>query len=100
MGGISLKENKQIDKSDIISRLKKIEGQVKGIQKMIEEEKCCNDVMIQVSAIRSAINRVGGIIMDKYIHECMESNIRNAIANGTENQQIDEMIETIVKYVK
>lgn len=90
----------QIDKVDIVNRLKKIEGQVKGIQKMVEEEKCCNDVMVQISAIRSAINRVGGLMMDKYIKECINNSIHNVKNEEQAEQSIEEMIETIVKYVK
>ena len=65
MGGERL-DNKKVSKEDILNRMKKIEGQTKGIQKMIMEDKCCGDIMVQISAIRSAINKVGGL-MDRYI---------------------------------
>lgn len=84
-----------VDRAEILNRLKKIEGQVKGIQKMIEDEKCCSDVMVQISAIRSAINRVGGLIMDNYIKECVRGSLEQ---NKLDN--IEEVIDTIVKYVK
>lgn len=84
-----------VDRAEILNRLKKIEGQVKGIQKMIEDEKCCSDVMVQISAIRSAINRVGGLIMDNYIKECVKGSLEQ---NKLDN--IEEVIDTIVKYVK
>ena len=70
-------DNKEVSKADILNRMKKIEGQAKGIQKMIEEDKCCGDIMVQISAIRSAINRVGGFIMDRYIKECLMESLRN-----------------------
>lgn len=76
--------------------MKKIEGQAKGIQKMIEEDKCCSDIMVQISAIRSAINRVGGLIMDRYIKECLKESLKNE----KDRESIEEIIETIVKYVK
>lgn len=76
--------------------MKKIEGQAKGIQKMIEEDKCCGDIMVQISAIRSAINKVGGLIMDRYIKECLKESIKS----GKDDGKIEEIIETIVKYVK
>lgn len=88
--------NKEISKEDILNRMKKIEGQAKGIQKMIEEDKCCGDIMIQISAIRSAINRVGGFIMDRYIKECLKESLKN----NRDDKKIEEVIENIVKYVK
>lgn len=86
----------EISKENILNRLKKIEGQAKGIQKMIEEDKCCGDIMIQISAIRSAINRVGGFVMERYIKECLSESLKNESGN----KSVDEVIETIVKYVK
>lgn len=89
-------DNKEVSKADILNRMKKIEGQAKGIQKMIEEDKCCGDIMVQISAIRSAINRVGGFIMDRYIKECLKDSLRN----DKDGEKVEEVIETIVKYVK
>lgn len=88
--------SKEVSKEDILNRMKKIEGQSKGIQKMIEEDKCCGDIMIQISAIRSAINRVGGLIMDRYIKDCL----RESLKENRSDESIEEVIETIVKYVK
>lgn len=83
-----------VKKDEILSRLKKIEGQVKGIYKMVDEEKCCNDVMVQISAVRSAMNKVGGLMMDNYIKSCL----KDAAANGSDD--LDDVINNIVKYVK
>lgn len=82
--------------ANVLSRLKKIEGQVKGIQRMVEEDKCCGDIMIQISAVRSAINKVGGIMIDGYIKECLITSMRN----NDSDEKLDELIDTIVKYVK
>ncbi len=89
-------DNKEFSKEDILNRMRKIEGQAKGIQKMIDEDKCCGDIMVQISAIRSAINRVGGLIMDRYIKECL----RESLQKDNSDESIEEVIETIVKYVK
>jgi DNA-binding FrmR family transcriptional regulator len=89
-------DSREVTKEDILNRMKKIEGQAKGIQKMIEEDKCCGDIMIQISAIRSAINRVGGFIMDRYIKECL----KESLEDDKGDKRIEEVIETIVKYVK
>lgn len=82
------------NKEDILNRLRKIEGQVKGVHKMVSEEKCCNDVMVQISAVRSAMNKVGGLMIDNYIKSCLKE-----AANG-ERDDLDDVINNIVKYVK
>lgn len=51
-------------RKDISNRLKRIEGQVKGIQGMVENDACCDDILIQISAIRSAINKVGSMMIE------------------------------------
>ncbi|MDF2590658.1 MAG: metal-sensitive transcriptional regulator [Clostridia bacterium] len=93
-------EENQITRDELLSRLKKIEGQVKGIQRMIEEEKCCTDVMVQISAIRSAINKVGGIMIEKYITECMQSGLKASIQHSEVDANVKSVIDTIVKYVR
>jgi DNA-binding FrmR family transcriptional regulator len=89
-----------IEKDELLNRLKKIEGQVKGIQRMVEEEKCCTDVMMQISAIRSAINKVGGMMIEKYIAECMQQGMKVSIEKGEIDESVNAVIDTIVKYIK
>lgn len=83
-------------KEDILKRLRRIEGQVKGIQKMIENNECCNDVLIQIAAVRAAINKVGGLMLEGYSKSC----IKTAVENDKEDQGIDELINTILKFMK
>ncbi len=89
-------ERKEERKLQILSRLKKVEGQVKGIQKMVDEGKCCGDIMVQISAVRSAINKIGGLMLDGYIKECIPASYKN----DQSEKNLDELIDTIVKYVK
>ncbi|MCK9217729.1 MAG: metal-sensitive transcriptional regulator [Firmicutes bacterium] len=91
-----MNSNKKNVKSSIINRLKRIEGQVKGIQRMVDEDKCCEDIMIQISAIRSAINKVGGIILDTYIKDCLIESLKK----DDSHEKINDLLDTIVKYVK
>ena len=59
-------DNKSNLKKDISLRLRKIEGQVKGIQKMVDSGSCCKDILVQIAAVRAAINKVGGPV--SYTH--------------------------------
>lgn len=92
---LSDKNNKQ----DIIKRLNRIEGQVKGIQKMVEDERYCVDVLIQISAIKSAINKVGNIILENHIKGCVSNSIKNGDSAQLE-EVISELMSTINKFTK
>ena len=72
------------EREALIKRLKRIEGQVKGIQKMVEQERYCVDILVQISAIRSAINRVGTIILENHINGCVAESIKHDDADKTE----------------
>ncbi|MDD3839784.1 MAG: metal-sensitive transcriptional regulator [Clostridia bacterium] len=84
------------DKQMIINRLKRIEGQVKGVQRMIKDDKCCSDILIQIAAIRSATNKVGGLILKNHAIECIKETV-----NCEENDdKIDELIDILLMYIK
>jgi len=80
---------------EIMRRLKRIEGQIKGIQRMVEEEKPCRDVLTQVSAVRAATNKVGSAILEKYYRRSMVD-----IASGDHpDEAMDELLDTIQKFL-
>ena len=83
------------DKDMLIKRLNRIEGQVKGIQKMVDEERYCIDILTQISAIRSAINKVGSIILESHIKGC----VVNSIKEDNSEESIEELMKTIDKFI-
>lgn len=92
---LSFNEHNEKLRKDIMNRLKRIEGQVKGIQKMMEKNSCCGDVLVQVSAIRSAINNVGGLIIENYALNCL------GFEAGTEEEKkIQLLVKKINSFVK
>ena len=79
----------------VVKRLKNIEGQVRGILRMVEEEKYCIDIMNQISAARAALNSVGMVILKRHIETCVSNAIETG---GTERTQIiDELMQVISK---
>jgi len=60
----------EISKEALISRLKKIEGQARGLQKMIEDGRDCESILTQLAAVRSAIESVGGLVLNNYMKFC------------------------------
>ena len=93
-------EKSKKDKDAIIKRLRRIEGQVKGIQKMINEEKYCVDILIQIAAIRSAIDKVGGIMLENHVKGCVKNTIDNSNDIQEKDRVIDELVNTMLKFMK
>ncbi|HHW03471.1 MAG TPA: metal-sensitive transcriptional regulator [Thermoanaerobacterales bacterium] len=83
-------------KENILRRLKKIEGQVKGIQKMVEEEKYCVDILIQIAAVRAALNKVGLIIFEDHTRGC----VAQAMNTEKRDEKISELVDIIFKFIK
>ena len=84
----------EINNKNVINRLKRTEGQVRGIQKMIEEEKDCMAIMTQLSAVRSSIDRVMGLVVAENLKTCLE----NPDTNPEEPaQSFDPAINMIIK---
>lgn len=83
-------------KKDIQNRLRRIEGQVKGIEKMIESGATCKDVLIQIAAIRSALNKVGGIVLENYAKDCIGTSDGNCLGSD----KIDELMSAVLMFIK
>lgn len=81
---------------NILKRLRRIEGQIKGIQRMVNEEKYCGDILIQIAAARAALNKVGGIILESHMKDCLK---RHLESKG-EDETLDNLIDTMIKYTK
>ena len=80
----------------LLNRMKRIEGQVRGIEKMIEKNEYCGDILTQISAVRSALNKVGGIIIENYAKNCIIEKLNNIDSEDA----LDELLEIILKYNK
>lgn len=79
------KDNKKM----LINRLKRIEGQIRGIQKMVEEDKYCIDVITQSSAIRNALKSVEDVLLKGHLSTCVIDQIKS----GKEKKAVDEVIK-------
>ena len=80
---------------DMINRLSRIEGQVRGIRKMVGEERYCVDILTQVSAIQSALNSFNKKLLASHIHSCVVDDIQDGKVEA-----VDELCEIIQKLMK
>lgn len=84
------------NKNNLIARLNRIEGQIRGIKNMIADEKYCVDILIQVAAAKSALNSVGVMLLETHIQGC----VKEAVDNGKSTAIIDELMDAMKKYIK
>lgn len=80
------------DKQAIINRLKSIEGHVRGVQRMVEEDSYCIDVLRQTLAVRRALEKVDQAVLDRHLHTCVTDALRSDDATARE-QAITEILE-------
>ena len=84
------------NKLNLKSRLNRIEGQVKAINRMIDEDVYCDDVLTQIRATRSALNSVATKLLEHHMKSC----IMEKINQGTEEEAMEELLVTFQKLVK
>lgn len=84
------------EKQALVNRLKRIEGQVRGIQKMVEEDRYCVDVLVQISAINAALKKVGFTMMERHTKHC----VSHAVQSGEGVEAIEELIDVMKQFSK
>ncbi len=90
----------EISKIKILHRLKKIEGQIRGIQGMIIDNRPCSDILIQVSAVKSALDRINKIILEEKINFCFNCSDDISEDISIYQNSLGEIIELIIKFIK
>lgn len=89
------KKRTQEEQRALITRLKKAEGQIRGIQRMVENDAYCPDILIQVSAVTSALNSFNKELLSCHIRSCVTEDIRSG-----DEEAIDEFVKVLLKLMK
>jgi DNA-binding FrmR family transcriptional regulator len=79
------------DKANLVRRLSRIEGQVRGIARMIEREEYCVDILQQTAALRAALDSVGILILEDHVRGC----VRTAAERGESDAYVDEVVDVV-----
>ena len=82
-------------KANLISRLNRIEGQVRGVKGLIERDTYCDDVLNQIASIQSALNGVGKLLLEHHMKSCVLERMREG-----DTEVIDELLVTVNKLMK
>ncbi|EJL43243.1 hypothetical protein BAG01nite_26110 [Brevibacillus agri] len=82
-------------KSNLVSRLNRVEGQIRGIRGMVEKDVYCDDILNQIAAVQSALNAVGKMLLEGHMKSCVIERIQQG-----DSEVIDELLKTMNKLMK
>ena len=95
----NLSERKKVrdenERHDLINRLKRIEGQVRGLQRMLDEDAYCPDILTQASAVNSALNSFCRVLLASHIRTCVSDDIRSG-----RDEAVNELMDILQKLMK
>lgn len=83
-----------MDVKAVTNRLKRIEGQVRGLIRMIEEDKSCEEILIQIGSTKSALHKTGQVILEGHLHHCVVDGLRE----GKEDETIKKLSSAIEQF--
>lgn len=83
-------------RKSVIARLRRIEGQVRGVQRMIEEEADCGEILNQIAAIKAAVNHAGIVIFENHARQC----INKTLSEVDQEQSLEEIVRVMSRFIK
>jgi DNA-binding FrmR family transcriptional regulator len=84
------------DKAAVQTRLRRIEGQLRGIQRMVDEDRYCIDVLTQVSAAKAALDRVALLLLQDHVEHC----VADAIRSGEGEAKVQELTDAVGRFLQ
>jgi len=87
------------NKSTVLSRLRRIEGQVRGIEKMVDDDRYCIDILTQIAAVNTALEAVALKILDEHVRHC----VAGALTSGDEadaHKKTEELLEAVQRFAR
>jgi CsoR family transcriptional regulator, copper-sensing transcriptional repressor len=85
------------DKDMLQNRLRRIEGQVRGVQRMVDEEDYCVDVLTQIASVVSALEKVGTILLKDHVEHCVRESIEKGEDSG---EKIEELTAAVERFLR
>jgi CsoR family transcriptional regulator, copper-sensing transcriptional repressor len=85
-----------MSKDDLLARLRKIEGQIRGIQRMVDDDQYCIDVLTQVNSATAALRAVGMGLLDDHVRHC----VRESLHEGTGDEKVEELIAAVSRFAR
>lgn len=82
-------------KKELVDRLKRIEGQIRGVIRMIEDERNCDEILTQVASLKAALNKIGVLILENHLKICV-----NKAKNKKKLEDFNEFLEVFSRFIK
>lgn len=82
------------DSAGTISRLKRVEGQIRGIIAMVESDRPCEDILVQMTAAKAALHRAGQTLLESHMHHC----VLDGFKNGEFEETVDQLLKAVGKF--
>jgi len=83
-----------MNKKELQDRLRRIEGQVRGIQRMVEEDQYCIDILTQVNSVTAALKAVGMGLLDDHVRHC----VKDSIESGDSEAKVEELLAAVARF--
>jgi len=83
-----------VNRKDLLDRLRRIEGQVRGIQRMVQEDQYCIDVLTQVNSAAAALKAVGMGLLDEHVRHC----VKESIEQGGGEEKVEELLAAVARF--
>ena len=81
-------------KRDSLVRLRRVEGQIRGLQRMVEQDTYCTDILTQVNSAMAALRAVGMQLLDEHVRHCIEDSIQH----GEGDRRVDELLAAVARF--
>ncbi|MDP9242193.1 MAG: metal-sensitive transcriptional regulator [Actinomycetota bacterium] len=81
-------------KKELEDRLRRIEGQVRGLQRMVDEDRYCIDILTQLNSATAALRAVGIGLLDEHVRHC----VRDSIEQGTGDEKVEELLAAVARF--
>ena len=85
-----------MNRKELLVRLRRIEGQVRGVQRMVEEDQYCLDILTQLNSLTAAVKAVGLGLLDGHVRHC----VRESIEQGHGEDKVEEMVAAVARFAR
>jgi DNA-binding FrmR family transcriptional regulator len=82
------------NRDELVARLRRIEGQVRGLQRMVEEDKYCIDILTQMNSAMAALRAVGLLLLDEHVRHC----VKESIEQGAGDEKVEELLAAVARF--
>ena len=83
-----------MNKKDLQDRLRRIEGQIRGIQRMVDQDQYCIDILTQLNSVTAALKAVGMGLLDEHVRHC----VKDSIDQGKSDEKVEELLAAVARF--